>query len=312
VTGGAAALAAAAGGALMVAGLIGMWVGLRPVPAGPPAPRRRHRRPQLGSGARLWLLVGVAVGAVGALLTGWLVLLVAAPAVVVSLPALLGAPDSARRVARVEAMEEWTRSLSGVLTAGMGLEQALVTSLRSTPQPIRGEVSRLVARLNGRMPTEAALRAFADDLDDATGDLLVASLILAARPRLRGAAGLASVLDSLAESVAADVHARREIEADRRKPWASARLVTLITLAVLVWLVLTGSYVDTYSTPLGQLVLGVLLAAYAACLLWMRRMSALPPVPRILGRVAGSRTAHHASPAAATTVHAAAPAGGSS
>ena len=68
---------------------------------------------------------------------------------------------------------------------------------------------------------------FADDLDDATGDLVAANLILGARRR---GAGLASVLEGLAESVAADVRARREIEADRAKPRATARWVTLITV----------------------------------------------------------------------------------
>ena len=53
---------------------------------------------------------------------------------------------------------------------------------------------------------------FADDLDDATGDLVAANLILGARRR---GGGVASVLESLAESVAADVQARRAIEADR-------------------------------------------------------------------------------------------------
>ena len=104
-------------------------------------------------------------------------------------------------------MEEWTRSLSGVLTAGVGLEQALRRhpalhpGSRSAP-----EVTRLVARLRARWATEDALRAFADELDDATGDLVAANLILGARRR---GAGLASVLEGLAESVAADVRARR-------------------------------------------------------------------------------------------------------
>src|SRR3546814_10669284 len=73
---------------------------------------------------------------------------------------------------------EWTRSLSGVLTVGIGLEQALVTTERSTPSAIRPEVQRLVARLRSRWNTEEAIRAFADELDDATGDLVAANLIL--------------------------------------------------------------------------------------------------------------------------------------
>src|SRR3546814_20940344 len=84
---------------------------------------------------------------------------------------------------------------------------------QSTPSAIRPEVQRLVARLRSRWNTEEAIRAFADELDDATGDLVAANLILAARRR---GAGLAQVLESLAESVSADVRARRQIEADRK------------------------------------------------------------------------------------------------
>ena len=146
-----------------------------------------------------------------------------APIAVIGLPILLVAPPAATQIARLEAMEEWTRSLSGVLTVGIGLEQALVATLRSTPAPIAAEVQRLVARLRARWDTEKALRAFADELDDATGDLIAANLILGARRR---GAGLASVLEGLAESVAADVRARRQVEADRAKPRATARWVT--------------------------------------------------------------------------------------
>ena len=176
-------------------------------------------------------------------------------------------------------MEEWTRSLSGVLTVGIGLEQALVATLRSTPAPIADEVQRLVTRLRARWDTEKALRAFADELDDATGDLIAANLILGARRR---GAGLASVLEGLAESVGADVRARRQVEADRAKPRATARWVTVISASVLVVLALSGTYVEPYRTPVGQVLLVLLLSAYVATLIWMRRMAAGKPLPRFL------------------------------
>jgi Flp pilus assembly protein TadB len=174
-----------------------------------------------------------------------------------------------------------------VLTAGVGLEQALISTLRSTPPLIRPEVGRLVARLRARWPTEAALRALADELDDSTADLIAANLILGARRR---GSGLAAVLESLAESVAADVRSRRQIEADRAKPRTTARWVTIITVGVLVVLALTGDYVAPYRSGMGQLVLALMLAAYAGVLVWMRRMAAGRPLPRFIGQSALEET----------------------
>jgi Flp pilus assembly protein TadB len=219
------------------------------------------------------------LGVVGWLATGWALALILAPVAVVGLPALLAAPPAATQIARLEAMEEWTRSLAGVLTVGVGLEQALVATLRSTPAPIFGEVYRLVARLRSRWDTEAALRVFADELDDSTGDLIAANLILGARRR---GAGLANVLEGLAESVAADVRARRQVEADRAKPRSTARWVTVISVSVLVILAISGSYVAPYRTAFGQLLLVVLLSAYVATLVWMRQMANGRPLPRFL------------------------------
>lgn len=180
-------------------------------------------------------------------------------------------------------MEEWTRSLAGVLGAGVGLEQALIATLRSAPGPIRPEVGALVARLRARWDTEVALRAFADDLDDVTGDLVAANLVLAAKHRNRS---LASVLEGVAESVAEDVAARRRVEAGRAKPRGSARIVTLFSLGVLLVLSFTGDYVTPYRTPLGQVILVLLLAAYTAGLYWMRKMADGAPLPRFLGPTA--------------------------
>jgi tight adherence protein B len=275
-------------GGLLVAGLIGIIAGLRHSPQRPPAPQRSRltatgRLRSVSQRTRLLLLVGLVVGALLGLLSGWLVAVLVVPAALAGLPILLSAPPATAQIERLEAMEEWTRSLSGVLTVGVGLEEALVATLRSAPDPIRPEVTRLVARLRARWSTEQALRMFADDLDDATGDLVAANLILAARRR---GAGVASVLESLAESVAADVRARRAIEADRAKPRATARWVTLITIGVLAVLALTGSYITPYSTPLGQMILVLLLGAYVATLVWMRRMAAGKPLPRFIGATA--------------------------
>jgi Flp pilus assembly protein TadB len=276
-------------GALLVAGVLGLVVGLKPAAEVSATPTTRGLRRRLGSTSRrtrLMLLSGLVVGIAAWWVTGWVLALVIGPVAVTGLPMLLATSPAVGRIERLEAMEEWTRSLSGVLTVGVGLEQALVATLRSTPEAIAPEVTRLVARLRARWPTEDALRAFADELDDATGDLVAANLILGARRR---GAGLASVLDGLAESVAADVRARRQVEADRAKPRATARWVTLISAGVLVVLAVSGSYVEPYRSPVGQVVLVLLLSAYVATLIWMRQMALGKPLPRILRAHGGPR-----------------------
>ena len=279
------ALLAALSGALVTAGVLGVIASLRPRPVAPPTnPRRtaalRRRVRKIPTRTRVLALVGFGAGALVAVLSGWLVAVVAIPLAVVGLPSLLRSPGETAQIERLEAMAEWTRNLAGVLTVGVGLEQALVATLRSTPEPIKPEVSRLVARLRARWSTEDALLKFAGELDDATGDLVAAYLILGARRR---GAGLASVLQGLAESVADDVTARRKVEADRAKPRATARNVTLITLGVLVFLAFNGQFMAPYGTPLGQALLAVLLGAYAGTLVWLRRMSVGEPLPRFLG-----------------------------
>lgn len=272
-------------GALIAAGLLGAGLALRPHTMPPRVPREpswlARRRSALAPRTRTALAVSVGVGLLLALLTGWIAAVVILPAAALGLPYLLSAPPAGIR--RVEAMEEWTRSLAGVLGAGVGIEQALTATLRSTPEPIKAEVATLVARLRARWDTETALRAFADDLDDVTGDLVAANLILAARRRNRS---LSSVLQGVAESVAEDVASRRRVEAGRAKPRGSARLVTLFSLVVLLILAFTGDYVAPYRTPVGQVVLIFLLLAYAGGLLWMRKMAEGKPLPRFLGPTA--------------------------
>jgi Flp pilus assembly protein TadB len=287
-------------GACIVIGLIGMVYALIPAPPKPPRPTRTvtpfgrlgSRFGRLDRRTRLLVIGGAVTGLLVALVTGWVIAIVLVPAAIIGIPLLLTPPPAAASIEKLEALEEWTRSLSGKLTAGQSLRSALIKSLQSTPEPIEREVGLMVSRLwNNTSSTEDVLRAFAEDLSDSTGDVVASQLILAASGR--GQAGLSKALDALAETVAADVRARRQIAADQAKPRTTARTVTVITLGVLGILAFTGDYIEPYGTPLGQVVLAVLLAAYVATLLWMRRMAVAKPLPRFLDLDA--RNAHRAA-----------------
>ncbi|WP_232550069.1 type II secretion system F family protein [Propioniciclava soli] len=288
------ALVPALAGALVTGGVMLLVWALIPRPEAPAAPRRTSLRQKRGLGAwwgglsaqmRLGVVAALLAGVVIAVWTGLVLAVVILPLCVVAIPYLVAAPTEGRTIERLEGIAEWTRNLASVLTVGVGLEQALIATLRSTPPAIRDEVGRLAARLQARWTTEAALRAFADDLDDPTGDMVAAALLLSARKR---GAGLASVLSGLASAVAEDVSARRKIEADRAKPRSTARIATLVSAVVLVALAFTGQYMAPYTTPVGQIVLGTLLALYAAVLVWMRRMTQGKPLPRFLSAQAGA------------------------
>ena len=270
-------------GAMIGAGLLLLAVGWT-TPAASRAeraarPRRASRWSALAPATRRMLLAGFAGGLVGWLVTGWFALMVLVPAAVVGIPALLRPPRAGTPIATLEALEEWTRGLAGVLTVGSGLEQALITSARSAPDQIRPQVAAMAARLHARTDTATALRAFADDLNDATADLIVLSLTLAASKR---GMGLAPALTSLARSVAKDVANRRAVEAERAKLRTTTRTITALTLIVMGGLFITGDYVAPYRTGVGTLVLTGLIAAYIGTLAWLRALGTAPVPPRLI------------------------------
>jgi len=272
---------------LALLGLLGIIVGLMPStedtsgkPPSPIAARINAFRQQFTRRRQLIALGGLAGGIVLFAISGWILTLVAVPAAAIGVPILLGRGAEPANIDRLEAIETWTRSLSGLIVAGTSLEQAIVVSLDSTPQPIRDQVSRLVARINARWPIEEALQAFADDLADPTGDLVVAHLKLSATER---GPGLANALEDLAADVFDEVRARRQIEADRAKPRQNVRLITFITLGVLLLIPFAGNqFFAAYKTPVGQLILAVWLVIYTGVLVWLSQFGAGKPTPRIL------------------------------
>jgi tight adherence protein B len=285
-------LLAALGGAAGVGGLLLAAAGLagarRPPPRPAPvwavrlaaawAPPGMSGRDRAARRAR-WMAAAV-LGAAVWVGAGWPAAGLIVAVVVAGLPALFGGDRAARRViARLEALESWTRRLADLRIAGGGLEQALAASMRSCPEAIRGEAEALAARLRAGWPAQAALRALADDLGEPAGDLVVAVLLLEAERR---GAGVARVLDDLADTVAEEVLMRRRVEADRAKPRTTARWVSAITLGTVAVGALNTAYTAPYRTPAGQLVLAGVAVAFGACLAWMRLLAQGRPEPRFL------------------------------
>lgn len=75
------------------------------------------------------------------------------------------------------------------------------------------------------------------------------------------------------------------IETERSKPYVVVRQVTVITLVTLVGVfLLSPGFFAAYRTPLGQLVLSILLIAYVGSLVLLRRRAKQAPRARVLIR----------------------------
>jgi Flp pilus assembly protein TadB len=266
----------------LVAGLVGTtaprrapllqrWQALRSGPERAEDVRLRRRTLTVAAVvvfAGVWLVSGNFVG--GALLG----------AAVIGVPWLLAPAQMAKeRIGQLEALSEWTQRLAGLLRLGMGLEQAMRTSRQGAPEELALQIVTLSDRLRLGWRPEAALRAFADELDDVTADKVVAALILSVNDR---GPGLAQALEDLAGTVRDDVAKKRAIEADRAKPRTTVRWMTIITVGVVAAGFFVPSYTKPYSTLLGQLLLAFLMAGFIGVLALMRQLGSFRRIPRFM------------------------------
>lgn len=278
-----AAAALAAGLMLIINGLVGTRR-----PAAPPAsstsritaafgiglPARRRRARQA--------LLGLAVAAIAGvwLLTGWPVGGLLAGLAVLGTPWLLSVGAAERQmIARLEAVETWTRRLKDLVRTGHGLISAIVTSARTAPAAIAEEVGELAAELQAGADPQQALDHFADALADFTADQVIAALKLHAGDRGQR---LSDVLTSVAASAAKEVVMRRGIAAKRAEPRFVTRFMTALIAIVLIVVFANASYAKPYSTLVGQLVLFAATLLLVAMLAWIRRLTQPPKRRRYL------------------------------
>ena len=229
---------------------------------------------------QVMIIAAVVSGALAWVIAGWpaagLIVGVAVPGI----PWLFAAGSAEKKaIARLEAVEAWTRRLADITARGIGLQQAIVATAATAPQKIAAEVTDLAARLQATGDPVYALRAFADDLDDYTADQVVAPLILHVTDR---GDGLFEVLTDISRSIAAEVEMRSTVDAKRSSPRFAVRFLTGMTILVIILGLLNPQYLKPYGTVVGQLLLVVLVVIYVALMVWVRKLSLPVQRPRLL------------------------------
>lgn len=272
-----AGLVIGAGLALLIAALYGLP---------PREPDERPRGEQIADAVKFLTTRGAIASVVGVLIlavTRWPVAAIASGLLVFFWSKLFGGLGAERAsLARVEALASWTESLRDTIAGAVGLEQAIPATARAASPAIRQNLELLVDRLRARMPLPQALEHLADDMNDASADLVIAALMLNAR--LRGP-GLRDVLGALAKASREEVDMRQRVMAQRSSTRRSVQIVVAVTVIVVLALaIFNKSFVQPYSTVTGQLVLVAVIALFAAGFAWLRKLSDVETPARFLQR----------------------------
>lgn len=285
------AVLAAAAAALVGAGVWGLGLALYGRDPRVGQFRSRTSRVRLSGASILsrrrllrWLSAVLGAAAVW-LLTGWPIAGLLVAVFVLTASFFFGGGKIANaRIERLEAVEQWVRQLSDTMSAGAMPVQTIVRSADHAPAPIAEPVRRLATRLSTpRLDKKQSLDAFADDIDDALGDIVVLALHRAVDSR--GRERVPQVLQTLAEAVAAEVKARRAIEKERAGPRKETEAICIVLVVFIGALSIFTNYTAAYGTVQGQLVMLVLGGVALLALAMMRRLTVGGQPPRILASV---------------------------
>jgi Flp pilus assembly protein TadB len=266
------------------------WIVGTHKPAGPPSPfgrwlARMIRGERVAGGRRRfqWVLpaAGLAAAAGVWFLTGWPVGALIAALAVPGVPWLFTAASAEKQaIARLQALEAWTRRVADYVRNGLGLQAAIVATTRTTTTPlIEAEVRLLTMRLQAGVDPAAALKAFADELDDYSSDEVIAPLVL----QLADAGeGLHQALASIANALAEEIASRATVDGERASARFTVKFLTGATIIVAIVGALNAGTAAAYGTLLGQVILAVLAGLYIALMLWIRSLSLPERRPRLL------------------------------
>jgi Flp pilus assembly protein TadB len=213
-------------------------------------------RPRSMDGAGVTRAIAAALTALLVLVaTHWLMAGILVAAAVWAVPRLLGGKAAREAaIARTEAVATWTEMVRDSIIAASGLEEAITATAQVAPAPIASEIRRLVRRLE-HLSLPDALVALGRDVQHPSADLVVASLVIAARTE---ASDLSSLLSRLADAIRDDVRMRVRVEVGRTRVRTAAKVIVGVVAATVVLLAVTNrDYLTAYDGPFGQVMLAV-------------------------------------------------------
>jgi tight adherence protein B len=224
----------------------------------------------------------LAGGLLALLLTGW---------VVAAVGGAFGGYAAARALAnrrtsskveqeRITALASWCEQLRDLLTAEHGIIGTIAATARTCPEPIRPEVERLATRLSRQNPS-TAIRQFAAELDDPSGDLVASVLLLAMSRSSR----TSELLSELAGTIRDRAAMRLRVEADRAGQRSEARFILAFSAIAVTGVLVFGrksEFLDAYDDAEGQLVFGLVIGMFALGGWWMAKLTRFERPARFL------------------------------
>jgi tight adherence protein B len=181
---------------------------------------------------------------------------------------------------RITALASWCEQLRDLLTAEYGIVGTIAATARTCPEPIRPEVERLATRLSRQNPN-SAIRQFAAELDDPSGDLVASVLLLAMSRSSRTSELLAELAGTIRDRAAM----RLRVEADRSGQRSEARFIIAFSAVAVTGVLIFGrdsEFLDAYDDASGQLVLAFVIACFAVGGWWMSKLTRFERPARFL------------------------------
>ncbi|GAB3858684.1 hypothetical protein GCM10028801_19110 [Nocardioides maradonensis] len=223
-----------------------------------------------------WLLlhVGVVIGAtlVGALVSVgniWIALLFAALGAIAP-PIYLSWRAKRRRRAFDDSLPEVLQLLSGALSAGLSLPQAVDTVTREGPDPIAGEFKRVLVESRIGVSIEDAFEGVAQRFDSRD----FAWVVMAIRIQRQVGGNLAELLTTVAGTMRERAYLRRQVNALAAEGKLSAAILSILPPGVGGFVLLTnGSYMQPmFTTFLGWILLIGAVVWLGIGIFWMSRL----------------------------------------
>lgn len=246
------------------------------------APGRPEHRRRATRRVALRLAFGAAGGLLALLVTGWIVAAVGGAVGGYVAAGAAGARRTSPAVeqARITALASWCEQLRDLLSAEHGIIGTIAATARTCPAPIRPEVERLATRITRQDPA-TAIRQFAGELDDPSGDLVASVLLLAMTRSSR----TSELLSELAATIRERAAMRLRVEAERSGQRSEARFIVAFSAVVITGVLLFGrgsEFLDAYDDGTGQLVLGVVICLFATGGWWMAKLTRFQRPARFL------------------------------